>query len=164
MKAKLLFLMPFFFIILSCNLQDEIIVRDYRDNQFNLLESKREKIIIVTSFMVCHSCIIDLNDFIDSLYNLSDYDYYILAEDMKNIPGRRIIYETYKNDYTPKVNNILFAGEDAFIRKRLNIPGKLFKQPTPYIIHIDKNQKPTYFSSDSIFDSRGSVNSSFRLK
>ncbi|MEI6091887.1 MAG: hypothetical protein WCR42_15635 [bacterium] len=164
MKIKVLVLISFLFIMLACTKKDELIVKDFKDNEFNLLESKKEKIIIITNNLICHSCIIDLDNYLANNYNLRKYDYILLTKDLKDTPSRRLTFETYKNEYTPDIHKVFFTKEDPKVKKKLHIPKKIFAQSTPYIIYIGKNKKPHYFSRHEIFDADGFVKESFSIK
>jgi hypothetical protein len=164
MKIRYLIIILTLLIIVSCGEKEKIIVKDLTDNDVNLLESNNEKIILVSNGMVCHLCVMNLNDFLAKKYHLKKYDYYLLYEDPKTIPARRWTVETYKNDYTPEIKKILFCSEDSNIQKSLNIQENMFKQLTPYVIYIDKEKKPVYFAFESIFNKDGKVKKSFKIK
>jgi hypothetical protein len=164
MKIKLIYLILLLFVVFACTKEEKLIVKDFKDNDFNILESKKEKIIIITNERVCHDCIMNLDSYISNNYNLKKFGYYLLTQDMKNTPFRRISFETYKNIYTPNIQKILFTEENPNIQKSLHIPKNLFKQSTPYVIYIDKYKKAHYYSHKVIFDARGYIDESFRLK
>lgn len=166
MRIKTFFLASTLFLILSCSKHDKLMVKDLADNDVDMLKSKKEMIIIVSNGMVCHDCVINLNEFIKNKYNLTKYDYYLLYEDPKTIPGRRWAVETYKNDYTRGIQKIFFTLGDTNIQNRLNITENMFKQLTPYLIYIGPDKQPKYFSFETIFnqDRSGTVRKSFRIK
>lgn len=163
MKIKVLVLISLLFIMLACTKKDELIVKDFKGKEFNLLESKKEKIIIITNNKICHSCIIDLDNYLANTYNLKKLDCFVLTKDLRDTPSRRVTFETYKNEYTPDIHKVFFTKEDPKIQKMLHIPKKLFIQSTPYIIYIAQNKKPHYFSRHEIFDANGFVKESFRI-
>lgn len=164
MKIKYLYVVLTIFLILSCSNQDELMVKDLADNEVNILESKKDKIIIISNNLVCHDCVMRLNDYIAKNYNLSKYDYYLLFEDSHGTPGRRIALETYKNEYTPDIKKMFFTAEDSIVQKRLSITKKMFQQSTPYIVYIHLNKKPIYFSYQNIFDSNSCIKESFSIE
>jgi hypothetical protein len=166
MKIKYLVLVIFLFAFVACNEKEELLVKDTAGNDVNLLESKKEKIIVVSNGMVCHDCVMNLDEFLAEHYKLSDFDYSILYEDPKTIPARRVTTETYKNEFTRNVQKLVFCDEDSTIMEKLDIPENIFKQLTPYLIYIGKDNKPMYKSFEEIFnnDRSGTVKKSFKIK
>ncbi|MEI6091885.1 MAG: hypothetical protein WCR42_15625 [bacterium] len=166
MKIKYLILVFLIIAVLSCNEKEELLVKDIPGNDVNILESKKEKIIVISNGLVCHDCVINLDEYIAKNYNIANYEYDILYEDPKTIPGRRWTADNYKNEFTRNVQKIYFCSEDENIQQMLNIPDNLFKQLTPYVIYIGKDNKPIYKSFEVIFnnDRSGTVKKSFRIK
>jgi hypothetical protein len=155
--------MSLFLIIVSCNKHSELIVKNLTGKEVNIFHSNKEKIILITNQYVCHDCIINLDDYIAKKYNLKNYDYILLTIDSQDIPSRRIALETYKNDYTPDIQNVFFTREDSIIQQKLNIPHKLFNQYTPYLVYVDLNKKPHYFGYKDIFEKYGKVKEGFAI-
>jgi hypothetical protein len=166
MKTKYLILVLLLFAVVSCNENEELLVKDIAGNDVNLFKSKKEKIIVVSCGGVCHDCVINLDEFLAKNYKLSDYDYSIIYQDPMTVPGRRVRADEYKYEYARNAQRMTFCSEDSTVMEKLNIPDNLFKQSTPYLIYIGKDNKPVYKSFDVIFhnDRSGTVRKTFKIK
>ncbi len=141
-----------------------IIVKDLGSKDYDILESKKEIVIIISNGMACHECLINLNKYFAVNFDLSFYSYNLVYEDNNSIPERRLVKELYLKEFVPNIQNIYFMSESLIIQKRLNINNKIFHQSTPYVVYIDSNKKALYFSYELIFNIDGTVKKSFKIK